>query len=206
VPGRTYGGKTEGERAADRRRRLLAAGLRHFAARGAGTATITGISRDAGVTARHFYEQFASIEELLLATYEQILDRHRGSVAAALAQAPEDDLELRVRAAIGAAVRAWTADRASAKVAFVEVVGHSARVEARRLRAIEEYTLLVLAVSDDLHRRGLAPAPGRRLAARALVGALIGLVELWLTDPDPPDPDAMIGEASVMAIAALQQG
>ena len=203
MAGRTYGGKTEAERAAERRARLVAAGLEHFGTTGAEGATITGLSRAAGVTARHFYEHFAAVDELLLGVYEHVLETHRGAVAAALAAAPEDDLDARVRAALDAALRAWSADRRMARVAFVEVVGASARVEARRQQAIAEYTDLVLAVADDLHRRGLSPSPGRRLAARAIVGALIGLIELWLFADDPPTVDDLLAEALVLARASL---
>jgi AcrR family transcriptional regulator len=203
VAQRTYGGKTGDERLAERRDRLLAAGLERFGTEGVDGATITALCREAGVTARHFYEHFASVEELLLAVYEHVLDRHRGAVVAALADAPEDDLRARVRAAVGAAIAAWTQDRQMTRVAFLEVVGRTSRVEARRQAAIAEYTALVVAVADDLHARGLVPAPGRPLAARAVVGALIGLVEAWFVADDPPSAEALTAEAEPLALAAL---
>jgi AcrR family transcriptional regulator len=137
---RTYRGLTADQRAADRRARLVAAGRRAFAGAGYAATTIEALCRAANVTARHFYEHFASREALLLAVYEEVLEGHRGAVARGLADAPEDTLEPRVRAAIAAAVGAWTADRGTARIAFIEVVGVSATVEARRLQAVDEYT------------------------------------------------------------------
>jgi AcrR family transcriptional regulator len=198
---RTYGGMTAEQRAADRRARLIAAGLETFGADGYACATIEGLCRAAGVTARHFYEHFPTREDLLLAVYEQVLEIHRMEIAAALVD--EGDLEARVRTMTSAAVCAWTKNPKAARVAFVEVVGVSDRVEQRRLEAIAQYAQLVTAIADDLHRRGMTPAPGRPLAARALVGAMIALVELWLTAPDPPAPDEMIEEGTRVALAIV---
>lgn len=200
---RTYAGKTDEQRASERRRRLLDAGARLMARDGAGATTITGVSREAGITARHFYEHFASVEELLLGVYEDVLERHRGSVAAALQDAPADDLEAVLHAAVAAALAAWTSDPQAARIAFVEVVGFSARVEARRLQAIAEYTEIVGAIAADLHRRGLSAGPPRPLAARALVGAMIGLVEAWLTVEPRPATDDLVAEAILLARASV---
>jgi AcrR family transcriptional regulator len=200
---RTYRGLTAEQRAAERRTRLVQAGLETFGTQGYAAATIEALCREANVTARHFYEHFTGREALLVAVYDEVLAHHRGAIAAALAEAPEDALEPRVRAAVGAAVAAWTADRGRARVAFIEVVGVSPEVEALRLRAIEEYTDLVTAVADDLLARGLSRRGGRRVASRAIVGALIGLVELWLTAAVPPRPEEMAAEATVLALAAL---
>jgi AcrR family transcriptional regulator len=199
---RTYGGMTGEQRAADRRARLVAAGLETFGREGYACATIEGLCRAAGVTARHFYEHFPAREDLLLAVYEQVLETHRLEMAAGLVD--EGDLEERVRAITAAAVRAWTANPQAARVAFVEIVGVSARVEQRRLEAVAEYTGLITAIADDLHRRGLVGRPGRPLAARALVGAMIALVELWLTAPEPPAINDMIEEGTRVALAIVR--
>lgn len=200
---RTYRGLTAEQRAADRRHRLVAAAIDAFADGGYASATIERICRGAGVTARHFYEHFATREALLLAAYEEIIDGHRGAVLRALAEAPGDALEPRVRAAVGAALDVWTQDRGRARIVFIEIVGVSPAVEARRLRAVDEYTELVSAIGDDFHARGLAGRPGNTVAARAVVGALIGLVELWLTAPEPPPTAELRDEATRLVVAAL---
>ncbi len=201
---RTYRGLTDEQRQAERRSRLVAAARAAVGTTGYAALTIEGACKAAGVTARHFYEHFPTREDLLLVAYEEVLEEHRGAVAAALAAHDGDRLEEVVQAAVAAALAAWTADPAGARLAFVEVVGVSPRVEARRMRAIAEYTELVTAVADELHRRGLTPTPGRPIAARAIVGALIALVELWLTAPEPPATDALVAEAAMLALSAVR--
>ncbi len=200
---RTYRGLTAEERESDRRGRLLAAGREIAGTSGYGAMTIEAACRTAGVTARNFYDHFAGREQLLVAVYESILDEHRGAVAAALADEPADALEPRVRTAVRAALETWIADPAAARIAFLEVVGTSDAVEARRRQAIAEYVELVVGIADDLHRAGLAGRPGNPIAGRAIVGALIGLVELWLGELDPPPTALLVDEATRIALGAL---
>src|SRR5690242_4478130 len=71
--GRVYGGRSERERRADRRARLLAAGLDLFGTDGWTATTIEKLCTAAGVATRSFYEEFASREALLLAVFEDVL-------------------------------------------------------------------------------------------------------------------------------------
>ncbi|MGZ6827110.1 MAG: TetR/AcrR family transcriptional regulator, partial [Mycobacteriales bacterium] len=68
--GRVYGGRSEEERRADRRARLVAAGLELFGTEGWAGATIERLCAGAGVATRSFYEEFSSREALLRAVYE----------------------------------------------------------------------------------------------------------------------------------------
>ncbi len=201
---RTYRGLTGDERRADRRARLVAAARVIAGTAGYGAMTIEATCRAAGVTARHFYDHFTGREALLIAVYESVLDEHRGAVAAVLAGAPADALEPRLRTAVAAAMDAWLSDPAAARIAFLEVVGTSPAVEARRQQGIEEYVRLVLAIAEDLHAAGLAGRPGDPVRARAVVGAIIGLVELWLHAEDPPPTRHLVDVGTEIALATLR--
>ncbi len=56
---RRYGGKTTTERRAERRERLLDAGLALFGTQGFATVTIEALCAEAGLNPRYFYEQFS---------------------------------------------------------------------------------------------------------------------------------------------------
>ncbi len=201
---RTYRGLTGDERRAERRARLVAAAREIAGSAGYGAMTIEATCRAAGVTARHFYDHFASREAVLVAVYESVLDDHRGAVAAALTDAPADALEPRLRTAVAAALGAWLSDPAAARIAFLEVVGMSPEVEARRQQGIEEYVQLVLAIAEDLRAAGLADRPSDPVRARAVVAAIIGLVELWLHAENPPPTSHLVDVGTEIALATLR--
>lgn len=71
--GRTYRGQTPEQRAAERRRRFLEAGLQLFGTIGLRAVTVRRICREAGLTDRYFYESFDTMESLLVAVYEHHL-------------------------------------------------------------------------------------------------------------------------------------
>jgi AcrR family transcriptional regulator len=57
----------------------LHAGLQVFGTYGYANTSISDVCRAAGVTTRHFYEEFASREALLIATYDETIQRLFGA-------------------------------------------------------------------------------------------------------------------------------
>ena len=78
---RIYAGRSAEERADDRRRRLLEAGLRIIGSEGYRASRVTDICRAAGVSQRSFYEAFPDSEHLLIALYHQEFERLIQAVA-----------------------------------------------------------------------------------------------------------------------------
>jgi AcrR family transcriptional regulator len=72
---RVYGGMSAAERRDERRQRLIDAGLELFGTRGVAAVGIVDICAEAGLIKRYFYENFASIDELAAAVFEQVTDR-----------------------------------------------------------------------------------------------------------------------------------
>ncbi len=72
--GRTYAGLSAPERRAERRERLLDAALELFGTAGFPKTTIPMLCSAAGVTARHFYDEFDSREALLRTLYDGIAE------------------------------------------------------------------------------------------------------------------------------------
>ena len=69
---RRYAGLLLHERRADRRARLAAAGLELYGTTGYDATTIPMLCSAAGVTSRHFYEEYGSRETLLRQVYDTI--------------------------------------------------------------------------------------------------------------------------------------
>jgi AcrR family transcriptional regulator len=94
-PGRVYGGRSEPQRRAERRGRLLAAGLELFGTEGWGGTTIERLCTSAGVATRSFYEEFSSREALLLAVFEDVLAGVVAEVTPRVTQETEPDQQVR---------------------------------------------------------------------------------------------------------------
>ncbi len=106
---RPYGGVAGDARHAERRRRLIDAGYTLLAAGGPGALTVTGVCRAAGLTARYFYEHFATRDALMDAIVEAEADAVIALIVEATLAADEDPLA-RGEAAVAALLDAIEAD------------------------------------------------------------------------------------------------
>jgi len=89
--GRLWQGQTPDAREADRRQRLVEAGLELVGTQGVAALTMRAACREAAVGPRYFYELFATREELLEAVYDETVDRIREPILAAVVAAAESD-------------------------------------------------------------------------------------------------------------------
>jgi AcrR family transcriptional regulator len=198
---RPYGGRSLKERLAERRARLLDAGLTLFGTRGYAATSIELVCSKAGVTARHFYEQFESREDLLLEVYEGVIDRTRKAVITALHRSHSTPRN-RVTAGLEAYVHAVLDDPRYARIACVEVVGASARVERRRRKTIYEIASLIEAQAQALADQGRVVRRDFSLTAIAMAGACNELVTDAIMRPTPP-PTAALVDALVRLFLAV---
>ncbi|MGK8520269.1 TetR/AcrR family transcriptional regulator [Nocardia asteroides] len=185
--GRQYGGRAVAERKAERRLRFLDAATRIFAERGYANCSLADVCAAAGLSKRQFYEEFETREDVLVAAYDRIQDEAAAAVLARMGQLdPRFDLPAAMTAVVTAYLDSIGSDPHRAKVAFIEVVGVSDRMERHR-RARRHAWASVL----ESH---VAPvvAPGSRVrgapgwGASALIGAINGLAHEWvLADPRP---------------------
>ena len=201
---RRYAGQSVKERLAQRRERLVEAGLTLFAAKGYTSTSIELICSNAGVTARHFYEQFASREALLLEVYEEVFDRARKAVVTALHRThatPRD----RVTAGIEAYVHAVLDDPRNARIACVEVVGATPKIERRRRRAIHEIAALIESEAHALADQGSVARRDFSLTAIAMAGACNELVTDAIMRPTPPPTFALVDALVRLFLAVIAE-
>ena len=133
---RPYRGVSAEDRRADRRDRLLDAGLDVLGSEGVAGTTMKAVCARAGLTERYFYESFKDLDELLLAVMDACMWAIDDAVEAASAAAPNDLLE-RSRAATRALIETLTEDPRRARV-YVEAVGSDALRE-RQARGVRAY-------------------------------------------------------------------
>jgi AcrR family transcriptional regulator len=166
------------ERHAQRRERLLDAGLELFGTQGYAGSSIRAVSAAAALNSRYFYESFSSREDLLYHVYQRAVADVAAAVVDATAQA--DTVEGQARAGLQASWLVLTEDRRKARVIVLEVVGVSERLERVRRENRHAFADILVhnamsLVGDDVQLR-MDPV----LTARSLMGAAMEVLVDWI--------------------------
>jgi AcrR family transcriptional regulator len=204
APRRSYGGRSAEERRAERRERLLAAGLELFGTRGYAATSIERLCATASVSTRNFYEEFTGREELLTALHSSINERAAEALAAAYAGAGDADLGTRVERAVRAFVTVTASDPRWARIAFVEVIGVSASLEQRRFRGRGQWEVSLTTIAREAAARGEAVDRDYRLTMIAIIGAVNNLVHHWSARDQDIPLDDIIAELTHLILAAVR--
>lgn len=176
---RRYGGRGGEERRAERRERLLDAGLAVFGEVGYHGATVRMICARAGLTERYFYESFANSEDLLCAVYERHMALQQARLAAAVLGAPRRPMAM-LEAGLGAFLALARESPAGARVQFVEVLGVSPRVDRLYRQSVENFAQMLRGWNNELMRENPGYTGDASTLAVGLVGAAVGIASRWL--------------------------
>jgi len=173
------------KRRAETRARLLDAAFRVFAAKGFGQTRIDDVCAAAGYTRGAFYSNFASLDELFFALYDDRATIIAGQVADALA-APLLDSSVRPVIERTAATLLLDRDWLLVKTDFLL---HAARNPALATRLARHRDELRSAIQDRLFAvRGQLALPDSIVdvpsAARAVIAAYDGVTVQLLVDGD----------------------
>ncbi|MDO9173413.1 MAG: TetR/AcrR family transcriptional regulator [Actinomycetota bacterium] len=180
--GRTYRGIGPAARDADRRARLLAAGLDAFGTRGYPASSIEALCSAAGVSTRNFYDHFANREALLIAVYDEIVSAAQAELASALgAVVAGSPIAVWARAGVEAFTGFMLEDPRRARVNFIEVVGASQAVERHRRAVLGQFAALLRATVEALIASGQLSARSGAVK-HVQVAVLIGGVQESITD------------------------
>ena len=127
---RPYRGVEAADRVADRRSRLLEAGLTILGSDAdPSELTVRGVCRQAGITARYFYESFNDKDDLVGAVYDWVIADIAAGTGAAVAAAPPRGQN---RAAMANIVRTIADDPRIGRLLFNSQLANSVLVRKRR--------------------------------------------------------------------------
>ncbi|HEY2166839.1 MAG TPA: TetR/AcrR family transcriptional regulator [Jatrophihabitantaceae bacterium] len=178
--GRAYAGQSAGERDAQRRERLLAAAVELIGNQGYPATTIPGVCAAAKVSTRHFYRLYSTKEDLFVDVYDRLTGESYTRVTASLRKSTDRPIRERIPSALLAYLGPMLEDARVARIAFVEVMGASARIERVRLDYRETLvTLVEREVRAAVERAEIADRDWR-FATLALVGAATAIVYDWM--------------------------
>jgi len=199
---------TPSERRADRRDRLMEAGIELFGTVGYTNSSVRDVSAAASLNSRYFYESFESKEDLLYNIYERIV----GEIVSKATEAVEGEHTVvnRARAALRAGWTAVTEDRRKARIVAIEVVGVSDRLERARREARHALAKLTAEEAVVVAPRGTRFHLDPLLTARSLIGAVVEVLLDWVNG----DVDASVDEvvehfttlSTIVAFAAVAPG
>lgn len=178
APPRPYRGLSPEARVAQRRRRLIEAGLEVFGSTGVSGATVKQLCGAAGLTERYFYESFANQPALFGAVYDHGVQRVRTAIVLALAEAPPQAAAL-AEAAMTAFFEILRDEPALARVLLVEVYGCSYDLERLYQRGVLDFAQIAKELIDTHDLLAHNPMLDPELMSTAIVGATIHLALRW---------------------------
>ncbi|MEU7889647.1 TetR/AcrR family transcriptional regulator [Microbispora bryophytorum] len=200
-----YGGRSAAERQAERRERFLKAGLDLFGAGPGYRATrITDVCRAAGLSSRQFYEEFHTLEDLLADLHLHVNDIAQQAVLDVLPQVRHLDPIDRCSQLFRAYAAGATADPRHTRIAFVEIIGVSPRLDRQRLDRRARWIDLVCEQLDDAAGRGGIVPRDFRVTAAAFIGAINGLMHDWAVGWVDATRDQIVDELLLMLLGRLQ--
>jgi AcrR family transcriptional regulator len=197
---RTYRGITPSERQAERRERLMEAGLELFGTLGYARTSVRAVSAAASLNSRYFYESFSGREDLLYSVYQRIVTDI--FIKAAEAAAGQETIEQQARATLRAAWMAVTEDRRKARVVALEVVGVSERLERLRHETRQALAQLTADNALSLAGRGIRLRLDPVLTARFLMGGVVEVLHEWINGDLNASTDEVVEHFTALFTAA----
>ncbi|WP_051839702.1 TetR/AcrR family transcriptional regulator [Streptomyces sp. NRRL F-5126] len=200
---RPYRGTPAEDRVAQRREALLSAALKVFDADGWSGVSARRVCDEAGLTRRYFYESFEDVDALMGALFEEITGEVRAAVRAvvAAADAPPADI---ARRAVSRGLDVLLAVPAKGRfVARAQSAGGA--VASRRARALDDLASIV--ERGFIAERAAAAPPlgaGRaRVAAVAVVGAVLRIIDSWLGGEVDVTRDEAVAWSTAAGLGAM---
>lgn len=199
---RSYRGVAPEARRADRRSRLLEAGLDVVGDVGLGGLTMTLVAEHAELTERYFYESFADRSAFVVALFDACLADLDRTFLESLANTPAD-LELRSRAAAEALVRFFASDPRRARL-FADSAGSEILREARSATlaryaaALAQQIRLLRGVDPRRHRARLRVST--RMVVGGLAEALLGRLDGTLDE----STECLVDECTRLCLACAE--
>lgn len=189
---RTYAGQSVEVRQRQRRARFVESGLTVFARDGYGNSSVGAICKDAGLSSRQFYEEFSGREALLIELFDQIESESREAVMKALADTGDDGITHMIEAGTRAYIESVGADPRRAKVAIVEAVGASPKLEQMRLQQRQVWGVLLRGAAVEAATHGEIPSGDYDMRVSALLGAVNYVIYDWSVAEPRPSLDDVI--------------
>ncbi|MGH3674816.1 MAG: TetR/AcrR family transcriptional regulator [Mycobacterium sp.] len=196
---RPYRGVEAADRLAQRRGRLLRAGLDLLGAPNQDPAelTVRGICRRAGLGVRYFYESFTDKDDFVAAVFDWVIADIAATTQAAVAAAPPTE---QGRAGMANIVRIIADDPSAGRLLFSAQLSNPV-VARKRVESAAFFTMLLGEhVGSTLRARG---DDRIKAATHFVVGGVGQTISAWLSGAVELQPDQLVDQlASILDVLA----
>ena len=176
----------------EKRRAILRAAIRVFAAKGYHACRVQDVATEAGVAYGLVYHYFSSKEELLETIFRATWRRLLASLQE-IEESGEPAAE-QIRRICGVVLRAWLVDRELVRV-LVREVARSPQIQQEVEEISHAFEALERIVAGGQARGELEPDLDPKLAAWVLYGALEEILTGWVFERLPGETEADIEQA-----------
>jgi AcrR family transcriptional regulator len=186
---RPYRGVEAADRLAQRRRRLLSAGLDILGSEpDLAELTVRGICRRAGVTARYFYESFTDKDAFVGAVFDWVVADIAATTQAAVTAAPPEE---QTRAGMANIVRTIAADARVGRLLFSSQLASAVLVRKR----VESGALFAMLLGQNVVS-ALGTEENARIKATShfVVGGVGQMISAWLAGDVALSPDELVDQ------------
>ena len=192
---RPYRGQAADARSADRRARLIQAGVDLVGTRGVTAMTMRAVCREAELSQKFFYESFTDTDELLREVYRSTFEHARQVIAAAGDSTA--DLTSRTRAGVAAAAQLVRDDPRICRILLVEPIAdlslrHFVRDTVGAMSGVQ-------APNDEADTAATARL---KMQYATVFGAIISLFIEWTEGNLGSDRDAFVDHVSIMLVSS----
>lgn len=178
---RRYRGQPVSELRSERGRRLREAAIRLIGREGYTNTPIDRLCAEARIATRHFYEHFASREQMLADLSDAFVNDALAVISETALENPQDDPVSTAIETARAFARHCMHHPEYARLALIETVGVSRAMEQHRRQIIHRFAGLVETITRGLVASGVLREGDYRMTAIALVGGTNELMVEWLS-------------------------
>jgi AcrR family transcriptional regulator len=196
-----YGGISAEARRAERRGRLMAAGLDLIAAQGWASTTVRGVCRTAGLSSRFFYESFADLDALAVAIFDDVTEAILTAAFGGLS--PTATIPDTIRTTVEVLVQEYTRDPRLARFVFVEALGSEPLMRRRlgSMRRVAEVIAEVMRNGDTKRPEGDSYVD---VVAAVLSGGFVELMIGYLRDELDLTKEQLIEDFATLAVSTWE--
>lgn len=201
--GRAYAGVPAAQRRALRRAALVAAGLDIVGTQGSARLTVAGLCARAGLNERYFYESFASLDDALLAAFDEVCNEILSLAAQVIEDTPGTP-EQRVHAVMQTFVDLVVTSPEKGKVAVLKASAGSP-LRIRRNELIEVFADFVAREADELYGDRTWSADRARLFGIVYIAGFAELIGSWLNRDVELSPAELVETATDLFTALFSR-
>jgi AcrR family transcriptional regulator len=197
-PLRPYGGENGADRVKRRRAALIEAALDILGSADGVAISVRGVCRQAGLTARYFYESFEDVDQLVGTTYDAVVFDIAEAAQTAVAAGGQSARE-QIRSAVGAIVGRIDADRRRGRVLFSQTL-LSGTLATKRMDAAMMFAALTIQTSGAQFEDATIAG-----AAHFYVGGLGQVLSAWIDNRIDCSTDELIELCVSMMFGAIYE-